>query len=177
MQVLAETIDMPGLWQRAPYIAEFVDDLPVGECRHSCSLLRPSKSLQSQETPRARHVLCQLQYSQLSQPSLCTPSIGMGIKGGIARKLLKELYGTPEPPGNYDVDVAVRSSGISGPLSWDAAVAALTKLLLPPPPPYVCAGCRSSSPLTQMRSGEQRARPSQEYGWEGWCWRLRMWKF
>lgn len=32
----------------------------------------------------------------------------MGIKGGIARKLLKELYGTPEPPGNYDVDVAVR---------------------------------------------------------------------
>jgi hypothetical protein len=23
----------------------------------------------------------------------------MGIKGGIARKLLKELYGTPEPSG------------------------------------------------------------------------------
>ncbi len=29
----------------------------------------------------------------------------MGIKGGIARKLLKERYGTPEPPGSFDVDV------------------------------------------------------------------------
>jgi hypothetical protein len=29
----------------------------------------------------------------------------MGIKGGIARKLLKELYGTPEPPGgNFTPD-------------------------------------------------------------------------
>lgn len=28
----------------------------------------------------------------------------MGIKGGIARKLLKEKYGTPEPPGSFDVD-------------------------------------------------------------------------
>lgn len=31
----------------------------------------------------------------------------MGIKGGIARKLLKELYGTPEPPGSFDIDVLV----------------------------------------------------------------------
>jgi hypothetical protein len=31
----------------------------------------------------------------------------MGIKGGIARKLLKEMYGTPEPPGSYDIDVLV----------------------------------------------------------------------
>lgn len=30
---------------------------------------------------------------------------GMGIKGGIARKLLKECYGTPEPPGSFDIDV------------------------------------------------------------------------
>jgi hypothetical protein len=30
---------------------------------------------------------------------------GMGIKGGIARKLLKEKFGTPEPPGSFDVDV------------------------------------------------------------------------
>jgi len=29
----------------------------------------------------------------------------MGIKGGIARKLLKEMHGTPEPPGSFDVDV------------------------------------------------------------------------
>jgi arginine utilization protein RocB len=33
---------------------------------------------------------------------LCT---GMGIKGGIARKLLKEKVGRPEPPGSFDVDV------------------------------------------------------------------------
>lgn len=32
---------------------------------------------------------------------------GMGIKGGIARKLLKHLYGTPEPPGSFDIDVLV----------------------------------------------------------------------
>ncbi|PNH12273.1 ABC transporter B family member 5 [Tetrabaena socialis] len=31
--------------------------------------------------------------------------VGMGLKGGIARKLLKEKYGTPEPPGSFDVDV------------------------------------------------------------------------
>lgn len=31
----------------------------------------------------------------------------MGIKGGIARKLLKHLYGTPEPPGSFDIDVLV----------------------------------------------------------------------
>ncbi len=29
----------------------------------------------------------------------------MGIKGGIARKLLKEKTGNPEPPGSFDVDV------------------------------------------------------------------------
>ena len=34
-----------------------------------------------------------------------TLGTGMGIKGGIARKLLKEMYGTPEPPGSFDVDV------------------------------------------------------------------------
>lgn len=31
--------------------------------------------------------------------ALCLLPAGMGIKGGIARKLLKELYGTPEPSG------------------------------------------------------------------------------
>ncbi|GAX84702.1 hypothetical protein CEUSTIGMA_g12124.t1 [Chlamydomonas eustigma] len=31
--------------------------------------------------------------------------VGMGIKGGIARKLLKEMYGVPEPPGSFDIDV------------------------------------------------------------------------
>lgn len=31
----------------------------------------------------------------------------MGIKGGIARKLLKIKYGTPELPGKFDVDVLV----------------------------------------------------------------------
>ena len=31
--------------------------------------------------------------------------VGMGIKGGIARKLLKEKYGRPEPPGQCDIDV------------------------------------------------------------------------
>ncbi len=30
---------------------------------------------------------------------------GMGIKGGIARKLLKQKYGRPEPPGQCDIDV------------------------------------------------------------------------
>ncbi len=29
----------------------------------------------------------------------------MAIKGGIARKLLKEKFGVPEPPGTFDVDV------------------------------------------------------------------------
>ncbi len=29
----------------------------------------------------------------------------MGIKGGIARKLLKEKYGMPEPAGSFDIDV------------------------------------------------------------------------
>ena len=33
--------------------------------------------------------------------------VGMGIKGGIGRKLLKEFYGTPEPPSSFDVDVLV----------------------------------------------------------------------
>ncbi|WIA17366.1 hypothetical protein OEZ85_014227 [Tetradesmus obliquus] len=61
VKILAEPLDMAVLWQRVPYIAEFVEDLPVG----------------------------------------------MGIKGGIARKLLKELYGTPEPSGSFDIDVAV----------------------------------------------------------------------
>lgn len=30
--------------------------------------------------------------------------VGMGIKGGIARKLLKEMVGSPEPPGSFDID-------------------------------------------------------------------------
>lgn len=37
--------------------------------------------------------------------ALVQPAAGMGIKGGIARKLLKEKYGKPEPPGAFDVDV------------------------------------------------------------------------
>lgn len=31
----------------------------------------------------------------------------MAIKGGIARKILKHLYGTPEPPGTFDIDCLV----------------------------------------------------------------------
>ncbi len=36
---------------------------------------------------------------------VCVCVTGMGIKGGIARKLLKEKVGRPEPPGSFDVDV------------------------------------------------------------------------
>jgi hypothetical protein len=36
---------------------------------------------------------------------------GMGIKGGIARKVLKALHGTPEPPSKFDIDV-VGSRGL-----------------------------------------------------------------
>lgn len=33
--------------------------------------------------------------------------VGMGIKGGIARKLVKWLSGKEEPAGSYDIDVIV----------------------------------------------------------------------
>ena len=33
--------------------------------------------------------------------------VGVGFKGGIARKLLKHRFGTPEPGGKFDVDVCV----------------------------------------------------------------------
>jgi hypothetical protein len=32
LQILAEPLDMAVLWEKVPYIAEFVEDLPVGEC-------------------------------------------------------------------------------------------------------------------------------------------------
>lgn len=35
----------------------------------------------------------------------CPP--GMAIKGGIARKIVKRLHGTPEPPSSFDIDALV----------------------------------------------------------------------
>ena len=32
---------------------------------------------------------------------------GMAIKGGVARRILKVLFGAPEPPGKYDIDCLV----------------------------------------------------------------------
>lgn len=34
LQVIAEPLDTGRLWDRAPYIAEFVEDLPVGAYLH-----------------------------------------------------------------------------------------------------------------------------------------------
>lgn len=35
LQILAEPLDMALLWEKVPYIAEFVEDLPVGESGRS----------------------------------------------------------------------------------------------------------------------------------------------
>ena len=50
---------------------------------------------------------------------------GVGLKGGVARKLLKHRFGAPEPPSSFDVDCAVMLLG--GPAGVPPAAARAAK--------------------------------------------------
>ena len=77
-------------------------------------LSRPIKIIHYDKVSQPVQVLChkidtaQLQRDLPAYYEFCKDlPVGMGIKGGVARKLLKELFGTPEPPGTFDVDVLI----------------------------------------------------------------------
>lgn len=55
-------------------------------------------------TCRPVSIVCNRPPSPPTHPPNREPP-GMAIKGGIARKIVKALHGTPEPPGKYDIDV------------------------------------------------------------------------
>lgn len=122
---------------------------------------------------------------------------GIGLKGGIARKLLKILHGTPEPPtGDFDVDcILVAEAGLTAAEETELRAAVSGAWGAPLGVGALRPGCAKgwsrpgglgasrggpilrALPLSSHAPSTRPASLCQAPSWATWCWSLKMWRW